>query len=52
MSEVTQILERVERGDEKAAGELLPLAYREFRKLPPARMRWLPISEPNRRPVE
>src|SRR5215472_15498758 len=30
MSDVTQILERVEHGDGKAAGELLPLVYEEL----------------------
>jgi RNA polymerase sigma factor (TIGR02999 family) len=33
MSDVTQILERVEQGDPKAAEELLPLVYEELRKL-------------------
>src|SRR5215470_13944727 len=33
MSDVTQILERVERGDGKAAEKLLPLVYQELRKL-------------------
>src|SRR5690242_21192775 len=33
MSDVTQILERVERGDGKAAEELLPLVYEELRKV-------------------
>ena len=33
MSDVTQILDRVERGDGKAAEELLPLIYDELRKL-------------------
>jgi hypothetical protein len=33
MSDVTQILERVERGDGKAAEELLPLVYDELRRL-------------------
>ena len=33
MSDVTQILERVEKGDGKAAEELLPLLYEELRKL-------------------
>ena len=33
MSDVTRILDRVERGDEMAAGELLPLVYEELRKL-------------------
>ena len=33
MSDVTQILERVERGDAQAAEELLPLVYEELRRL-------------------
>src|SRR5437762_13920682 len=33
VSDVTQILERVEQGDGKAAEELLPLIYHELRKL-------------------
>src|SRR5438552_563918 len=33
VSDVTQILERVEHGDGKAAEELLPLVYEELRKL-------------------
>ena len=33
MSDLTQILERVEQGDGKAAEELLPLVYEELRKL-------------------
>ena len=33
MSEVTQILDRVEQGDLKAAAELLPLVYEELRRL-------------------
>ncbi len=33
MSDVTQILERVEKGDGKAADELLPLLYEELRRL-------------------
>ena len=33
MSDVTQILERVEQGDPKAAEQLLPLVYDELRKL-------------------
>jgi RNA polymerase sigma factor (TIGR02999 family) len=33
MSDVTRILERVEQGDPKAAGELLPLVYEELRRL-------------------
>ena len=38
MSDVTQILERVEQGDGKAAEELLPLVYEELRKLAAAKM--------------
>src|SRR5262245_35241767 len=38
MSEVTRILNRVQQGDEKAAGELLPLVYEELRKLALVRM--------------
>lgn len=38
MSDVTQILERVQQGDPKAADELLPLVYDELRKLAEARM--------------
>ena len=38
MSDVTQILQRVEQGDGKAAEELLPLVYEELRKLAAARM--------------
>ncbi|PWU10190.1 MAG: RNA polymerase subunit sigma [Verrucomicrobia bacterium] len=38
MSDVTQILDRVQQGDPRAAGELLPLVYEELRKLAAARM--------------
>jgi RNA polymerase sigma factor (TIGR02999 family) len=38
MSDVTQILERVEKGDGKAAEELLPLVYGELRKLAAGKM--------------
>ena len=38
MSEVTQILDAIGRGDPKAASELLPLVYEELRKLAAARM--------------
>jgi len=38
MSEVTQILSRVESGDPAAAGQLLPLVYEELRKLAAARL--------------
>ena len=38
MSDVTQILKAIERGDSKATGELLPLVYEELRKLAAQRM--------------
>ncbi len=38
MSEVTHILNAIERGDPKAAGQLLPLVYTELRKLAASRM--------------
>jgi RNA polymerase sigma factor (TIGR02999 family) len=38
MSEVTCLLQAMERGDPQAAGELLPLVYEELRKLAAARM--------------
>jgi len=38
MSDVTQILQAVERGDAKAADELLPLVYDELRRLAAYRM--------------
>jgi hypothetical protein len=38
LSDVTHILEAVERGDPKAAEELLPLVYEELRKLAAAKM--------------
>src|SRR6266480_2146764 len=38
MSEATQILDRVQQGDPKAAEELLPLVYEELRKLAAAKM--------------
>jgi RNA polymerase sigma factor (TIGR02999 family) len=38
MNDVTQILERVERGDGKAAEELLPVVYEELRKLAASKM--------------
>src|SRR5512139_2698807 len=38
MSDVTQILDRVQHGDAKAADELLPLVYEELRKLAAAKM--------------
>lgn len=38
MSDVTQILSRIERGDSSAAAELLPLVYEELRKLAAVKM--------------
>jgi len=38
MSDVTQILERAEKGDPKAAEQLLPLLYEELRKLAASQM--------------
>src|SRR5271170_5895951 len=38
LSEFTQILERVERGDSNAAAELLPIVYEELRRLAAQKM--------------
>jgi hypothetical protein len=38
MNDLTQMIERVEKGDGEAAAELLPLVYEELRKLAAARM--------------
>jgi|ERR1035438_2602751 RNA polymerase sigma factor (TIGR02999 family) len=38
MSDVTQLLQAIEQGDPKAAGQLLPLVYDELRKLAACRM--------------
>ncbi len=38
MNEFTQILQSIERGDSRAADELLPLVYEELRKLAAAKM--------------
>jgi RNA polymerase sigma factor (TIGR02999 family) len=38
VSEVTQILSAIERGDPHAAGQLLPLVYEELRKLAAAKL--------------
>jgi RNA polymerase sigma factor (TIGR02999 family) len=38
MSDVTQILNAIEQGDNSAAGQLLPLVYAELRKLAAARL--------------
>ena len=42
MSEFTQILERVEKGDAGAVDELLPLVYAELRRLAGQRMATAP----------
>src|SRR5688572_12198527 len=38
MSDVTQLLNAIDAGDPKAAGQLLPLVYVELRKLAAAKM--------------
>src|SRR5437667_7540760 len=38
VSDVTRVIEAVQRGDPKAADELLPLVYKELRKLAASRM--------------
>ena len=38
MSELTRVLDRVQQGDARAAGELLPLVYDELRQLASAKM--------------
>src|SRR5688500_2951776 len=38
MSEFTQILDRVQQGDAKAAGELLPVVYNELRRMAAGKM--------------
>ena len=38
MSDVTRVIEAIQRGDPKAAEELLPLVYEELRKLAASRM--------------
>lgn len=38
MSELTRVLDRVQQGDTRAAGELLPLVYDELRQLASAKM--------------
>ena len=45
MSDVTQILERVEQGDGKAAEELLPLVYEELRRLASYKMSLQPAGQ-------
>jgi hypothetical protein len=38
MKDVTQVLSAIEQGDPRAAGQLLPLVYDEWRKLAAARL--------------
>jgi hypothetical protein len=38
MSEVTRILSAIEQGDPRAAAQLLPLVYKELRKLAARRL--------------
>jgi RNA polymerase sigma factor (TIGR02999 family) len=45
VSDVTQILERVEQGDGKAAEELLPLVYEELRKVAAHKMSLQPAGQ-------
>src|SRR6185369_6608543 len=45
MSDVTRILNRVQRGDPTAAEELLPLVYEELRNLADARMAQEPSGQ-------
>jgi RNA polymerase sigma factor (TIGR02999 family) len=45
MSEVTQVLERVEQGDAKASAELLPLVYDELRRLAAHKMSLQPPGQ-------
>ena len=45
MSEVTRILNRVERGEAQAADELLPLAYDELRRSAAAKMAHQPPGQ-------
>src|SRR5260221_7634287 len=45
MSDVTQILQRVEHGDLKAAEELLPLVYEELRRLAAHKMSLQPPGQ-------
>ena len=45
VSDVTQILDRVQQGDPKAGEELLPLVYEELRKLAVAKMATQPAGQ-------
>ena len=45
MSDITQVLDRVQHGDPKAAEELVPLVYEELRKLAAAKMAQQPPGQ-------
>jgi hypothetical protein len=45
MSDVTQILDRVQHGDARAAEELVPLVYEDLRRLAAAKMAQLPPGQ-------
>jgi hypothetical protein len=45
MSDVTRILTAIEKGDAKAADELLPLVYEELRRLATAKMSQEPSGQ-------
>jgi hypothetical protein len=51
MSDVTRILEAIERGEPKAAEELLPLVYEELRKQVRDRVESAPDQVQGPRPV-
>jgi len=44
-SEITQVLQAIQRGDGRASGELLPLVYNELRRLAAARMAQEPVGQ-------
>ena len=48
MNDVTRILSAIEHGDPKAAEELLPLVYRELRRLAAKRAISAGTSRPNK----
>jgi len=45
ISEITQVLQAIQRGDGRASGELLPLVYQELRRLAAARMAQEPAGQ-------
>ena len=51
MSDVTRILSKLEMGDRKAAGELLPIVYVELRKLAASKMAQESLDRLCRRPL-